>query len=72
MHCIYLELFFYFMCFNNMHLSVLITVQSVLCDSQNHSKILLLFCRGPAPADPGYSKERRHKRGSGNNCLITL
>ena len=28
-------------------------------------------CRGPAPADPGYSKERRHRRGSGNNCLIT-
>ena len=27
-------------------------------------------CRGPAPADPGYSKERRHRRGSGNNCLI--
>ena len=29
-------------------------------------------CRGPAPADPGYSKERRRRRGSGNNCLITL
>ena len=28
-------------------------------------------CRGPAPADPGYSKERWHRRGSGNNCLIT-
>ena len=28
------------------------------------------LCRGPAPADPGYSKERRHRRGSGNNCLI--
>ena len=27
-------------------------------------------CRGPAPADPGYLKERRHRRGSGNNCLI--
>ena len=27
-------------------------------------------CRGPAPADPGYSKERRRRRGSGNNCLI--
>ena len=27
-------------------------------------------CRGPAPADPGYSKERRHRRRSGNNCLI--
>ena len=27
-------------------------------------------CRGPAPADPGYSKERRPRRGSGNNCLI--
>ena len=29
-----------------------------------------LGCRGPAPADPGSSKERRHRRGSGNNCLI--
>ena len=28
------------------------------------------LCRGPAPADPGYSKERRHRRESGNNCLI--
>ena len=27
-------------------------------------------CRGPAPADPGYSKERRRRRRSGNNCLI--
>ena len=27
-------------------------------------------CRGPAPADPGYLKERRRRRGSGNNCLI--
>ena len=27
-------------------------------------------CQGPAPADPGYSKERRHRQGSGNNCLI--
>ena len=27
-------------------------------------------CRGPAPADPGYSKERWRRRGSGNNCLI--
>ena len=27
-------------------------------------------CQGPAPADPGYSKERRRRRGSGNNCLI--
>ena len=29
------------------------------------------LCRGPAPADPGYSKERWQRRGSGNNCLIT-
>jgi len=29
-------------------------------------------CRGPAPADPGYSKERRRRRRSGNNCLIKL
>ena len=28
-----------------------------------------LGCRGPAPADPGYSKERQRRRGSGNNCL---
>ena len=35
-------------------------------------KTHILLCRGPAPADPGYSKERRHRRGSGNNCLITL
>ena len=27
-------------------------------------------CRGPAPADPGYSKRGRRRRGSGNNCLI--
>ena len=27
-------------------------------------------CQGPAPADPGYSKERWRRRGSGNNCLI--
>ena len=32
----------------------------------------LVNCRGPAPADPGYLKERRRRRGSGNNCLITL
>ena len=28
------------------------------------------MCWGPAPADPGYWKERRRRRGSGNNCLI--
>ena len=27
-------------------------------------------CQGPAPADPGYSKERQRRGGSGNNCLI--
>jgi len=27
------------------------------------------ICRGPAPADPGYSKERRHRRGSGYNSF---
>ena len=31
-----------------------------------------VFCRGPAPADPGYSKERRRRRRSGNNCLIKV
>ena len=30
----------------------------------------ILICRGPAPADPGYSKERRRRRRSGNHCLI--
>ena len=34
---------------------------------ENHS---LVKCQGPAPADPGYSKERWRRRGSGNNCLI--
>ena len=27
------------------------------------------FCRGPAPADPGYSKRGRHRQGSGYNSL---
>ena len=31
---------------------------------------LKLNCQGPAPADPGYSKDRRRRRGSGNNCFI--
>ena len=26
-------------------------------------------CQGPAPADPGYSKERRRRRGSGYNSF---
>ena len=26
----------------------------------------MVGCRGPAPADPGYSKERRRRRRSGN------
>ena len=30
----------------------------------------LEHCRGPALADPGYSKEIRSRRGSRNNCLI--
>ena len=29
-------------------------------------------CRGPAPADPGYSKERRHRRGSGYNSFNSI
>ena len=29
-------------------------------------------CRGPAPVDPGNSKQGRRRRGSGNNCLIKL
>ena len=28
------------------------------------------FCRGPAPVDPGNSKQGWRRRGSGNNCLI--
>jgi len=28
-----------------------------------------LNCRGPAPADPGYSKERRRRRRSGYNSF---
>ena len=28
----------------------------------------LVNCRGPAPADPGYSKQRRRRRGSGTSC----
>ena len=27
------------------------------------------FCWGPAPADPGYSKRGRHRRGSGYNSF---
>lgn len=34
------------------------------------SEMGLQFCRGPAPLDPGNSKWGRHRRGSGNNCLI--
>ena len=30
----------------------------------------ILYWQVVSPADPGYSKERRHRRGSGNNCLI--
>ena len=29
-------------------------------------------CWGPALVDPGNSKQGRHQRGSGNNCLIKL
>ena len=35
-----------------------------------HGQVHPIACRGPAPADPGYSKERRRRRRSGNNCLI--
>src|SRR5574337_960393 len=35
-----------------------------------HCSRVLVGCRGPAPADPGYSKERRRRRRSGNHCLI--
>ena len=35
------------------------------------SAAITRYCgRGPAPADPGYSKRGRRRRGSGNNCLI--
>ena len=39
-------------------------------DCSHEIKRRFLLCRDPAPADPGYSKERRHRRGLGNNCLI--
>ena len=35
-----------------------------------HCSRAMVGCRGPAPADPGYSKERRRRRRSGNHCLI--
>ena len=35
-----------------------------------HCSRAMVGCRGPAPAVPGYSKERRRRRRSGNNCLI--
>ena len=50
-------------------------VQKVFISNRNLTRHCLnnkVNCRGPAPADPGYSKERRHRRGSGNNCLIKL
>ena len=31
---------------------------------------VIVPCRGPAPADSGYSKERQRRQRSGNNCLI--
>ena len=46
------------------------SVMSTLCDPMDYTVHGILQCWGPAPADPGYSKERRHRRGSGNNCLI--
>ena len=33
--------------------------------SSNSSLFIFLYCRGPAPADPGYSKERRLGEGQG-------
>ena len=35
-----------------------------------HCSRAMVGCRGPAPAHPGYSKERRRRRRSGNHCLI--
>ena len=35
-----------------------------------HCSRAMVGCRGPAPADPGYSTERRRRRRSGNHCLI--
>ena len=39
-------------------------------EKQAGSKLGNEYCQGPATADPGYSKERWHRRSSGNNCLI--
>ena len=36
---------------------------------KGHEEGGLTYAKAGAP-DPGYSKERRHRRGSGNNCLI--
>ena len=35
-----------------------------LHDPDNHDGVII-DCRGPAPADPGYSKERRLGEGQG-------
>ena len=43
------------------------TLKSLL--QHNHSKASILQCRGSAPADPGYSKRGRHRRGSGYNSF---
>ena len=29
----------------------------------------IIYCRGPAPADPGYAKRERRRRGSGYNSF---
>ena len=52
-------------------LQIHILIESKESTPYAHPLIILPDCRGPAPADPGYLKERRHRRGSGNNCLIT-
>ena len=34
-----------------------------------YGKTNTILCRGPAPADPGYSKRGRRRRGSGYNSF---
>ena len=54
----------------------LMSIEFVMPSKHSHPLLSLsvpvfnLACRGPAPADPGYSKERWRRRRSGNNRSI--